>query len=92
MIEKFLKRFYTINGIMNTLSRYHIVYYIRYIIYTIYYTYMYSYLTLVITRFCEHMHHRAADFRCRILDNELFISNLSGSCELVMTNLSPTEE
>jgi len=35
---------------------------------------------------------RVADFRCRILDNGLFILNLSGSCGLVMTHLSPTGE
>ena len=30
---------------------------------------------------------RVADFRCRILDNGLFILNLSGSCGLVMTRV-----
>ena len=35
---------------------------------------------------------RAADFRGRILDDGLFILNLSGSCGLFMTHLSPTGE
>ena len=37
--------------------------------------------------FCEYMRPRAADFRCRILDNGLFILNLSGSFGLVLTHL-----
>ena len=35
------------------------------------------------------MRPRAAGFRCRILDNGLFISNLSGSSGLVTTHFSP---
>ena len=31
------------------------------------------------------MRPRAGGFRCRILDNELFVLNLSGSCGSVMT-------
>ena len=38
------------------------------------------------------MRPRVVDFRCRILDNGLFILNLSGSCGSVMTHLSPTGE
>ena len=34
----------------------------------------------------------AGGFRCRILDNGLFVLNLSGSCGSVMTHLSPTGE
>ena len=33
---------------------------------------------------CEHMRPRVADFRCRILDNGLYILNFSGSCGFVM--------
>ena len=33
---------------------------------------------------------RVVGFRCRILDNGLFILKLSGSCGSVMTHLSPT--
>ena len=42
--------------------------------------------------FWEHMRPRVVGFRCRILDNGLFILNLSGSCGSVMTHLSPTGE
>ena len=38
------------------------------------------------------MRPRVLGFRCRILDNGLFILNLSGSCGSVMTHLSPTGE
>ena len=40
---------------------------------------------------CEHMRPRAADFRCRILDNGLFISNLSGSCGLDMSHVTSND-
>ena len=42
--------------------------------------------------FWEHRAPRVVGFRCRILDNGLFILNLSGSCGSVMTHLSPTGE
>ena len=42
--------------------------------------------------FWQHRAPRVVGFRCRILDNGLFILNLSGSCGSVMTHLSPTGE
>ena len=38
------------------------------------------------------MRPRAGGFRCRILDEGLFVLNLSGSCGSVMTHLSLTRE
>ena len=37
------------------------------------------------------MRPRAADFRCRFLNNGSFILNLNDSCRLVMTHLSQKE-